>query len=88
MRKMDDKIIYALNTSIPTESFKGQLDPIVKCKELHAGLQSAYAERQSAIKTCIFQTADVVKALKQERDQNEGDVQLNKKFKAEQRKVN
>lgn len=84
---MDDKIIYALNTSIPTESFKGQLDPVVKCKELNTGLQNAYDERQKAIKTCIFQSAEVVKELKTEREKNEGDVQLNKKFKAEQRKV-
>lgn len=84
MRKVDDKIIYALNTSIPTESFKGQLDPVSKCRELHMGLQNAYIQRQTAIKTCIVQSADLVKKL---REQNEGDVELSKSFKAEQRKV-
>lgn len=87
MRKVDDKIIYALNTSIPTESFKGQLDPVAKCGELHKGLQDAYIERTDAIKGCIFQTAEVVKKLKEDRDQNEGNAQISKQFKAEQRKV-
>ena len=36
MRLIDDKIIYALNTSIPTLSFKGQINPHDKCKELHS----------------------------------------------------
>jgi hypothetical protein len=31
---LDDKIIYMLNTSIPTDSFKGQVDPSSSCKEL------------------------------------------------------
>lgn len=87
MRKVDDKIIYTLNTSIPTESFKGQLDPVLKCKELHNDLENAYIERTSAIKNCISQSADFVKKLKAETELNEGDVQLNKQFKAEQRKV-
>lgn len=87
MRKVDDKIIYALNTSIPTASFKGLLDPVSKCRELHMGLQNAYVQRQTAIKTCIVHTADVVRQLKQDKEQNEGDAQVNKSFKAEQRKV-
>ena len=35
MRLIDDKIVYALNTSIPTASFKGKIDPTSKCKELY-----------------------------------------------------
>lgn len=34
MRTLDDKIIYVLNTSIPTDSFKGQIDASSSCKEL------------------------------------------------------
>ena len=34
MRLIDDKIIYALNTSIPTTSFKNQIDPSEKCHDL------------------------------------------------------
>ena len=35
MRSIDDKIVYAINQSIPTASFKGQVDPTGKCKDLH-----------------------------------------------------
>ena len=34
LRLIDDKIIYALNTSIPTTSFKNQIDPTEKCHDL------------------------------------------------------
>lgn len=87
MRKVDDKIIYSLNTSIPTESFKGQLDPVAKCRDLHNALQTAYNERTSAIRGCVYKTAEDLKTLKAEKEKNEGDFQLNKKFKSEQRKL-
>jgi hypothetical protein len=32
---IDDKIVYALNNSIPTVSFKGQINAAEKCQELH-----------------------------------------------------
>ena len=35
MRLIDDKIVYAINQSIPTTSFKGQSDAKQNCKELH-----------------------------------------------------
>ena len=34
MRLLDDKIIYALNTAIPTASFKGHSDASQKCQDL------------------------------------------------------
>ena len=34
MRLIDDKIVYAINQSIPTASFKGQSDAKQNCKEL------------------------------------------------------
>ena len=40
MRVIDDKIVYALNNSIPTTSFKGQVDASEKCKELHQEVSS------------------------------------------------
>ncbi len=33
-RSIDDKIIQALNNSIPTASFRGQVDVAGKCREL------------------------------------------------------
>uniref|UniRef100_A0A182KGB9 Protein MIX23 n=1 Tax=Anopheles christyi TaxID=43041 RepID=A0A182KGB9_9DIPT len=87
MRDLDDKIIYALNTTIPTESFKGQVDAEAKCRDLHGQLESGYSHRQEAIKKCIVVSADTVKTLKDKREDNKDDVSLNKQFKTEQRKL-
>lgn len=35
MRALDDKIIYKLNTSVPTQSFAGQISAEDRCKELY-----------------------------------------------------
>ena len=35
MRMIDDKIIYALNTTVPTTSFKGQVDATKTCQGLY-----------------------------------------------------
>ena len=35
LRLIDDKIIYKLNKSIPTDSFAGQIDAEQKCQELY-----------------------------------------------------
>ena len=36
MRTIDDKIIYALNTTVPTQSFKGQVNATETCKDLYS----------------------------------------------------
>ncbi|GAB0100371.1 Coiled-coil domain-containing protein 58 [Sergentomyia squamirostris] len=87
MREVDDKIIYALNTSIPTESFKGQVDAKGTCQVLYRQLHDAHNQREEAIRKCIVVAADKVKNLKEERDQNRDDISLDKSFKAEQRKL-
>ncbi|XP_037933168.1 coiled-coil domain-containing protein 58 isoform X2 [Teleopsis dalmanni] len=87
MRDIDDKIIYALNTSLPTESFRGQLDGEKTCKDLYSRLQNGHQERERAIRNCIITSAEVVKALREERDAKPDDTTVNKKFKSEQRKL-
>lgn len=84
MREIDDKIIYALNTSIPTESFKGQLSASETCKDLHGKLTVVHEDRCKLIKNCIAVTADKLKDLKAQKD----DANAYKNFKSEQRKVN
>lgn len=88
MRDVDDKIVYALNTSIPTESFKGQLNASSKCTELYGKLNSTYDSRNKIIKNCIAVTANRVKELKTKKDDNPDDINVYKDFKSEQRKVN
>lgn len=87
MRQIDDKIIYTLNTSIPTESFKGQVNPEATCKELYSQIQIVHRQREEAIKKCIMVSAEGVKHIKELRDANRDDISIDKSFKAEQRKV-
>ena len=60
MRLIDDKIIYALNTSIPTTSFKVQIDAKETCKGLHVKIVDNYDLRAKAIDFCVSQTQDKV----------------------------
>lgn len=87
MREVDDKIIYALNTSLPTESFRAQISAHNTCQSLYDELQTAHNQRSDAIKNCILSTADSVKELKSKRDSNRDDITIDKNFKSEQRKV-
>lgn len=89
MRDLDDKIIYSLNTSLPTESIKQRTgeNPGANCKDLYDRLKLGYAERDKVIKQCILITAEEVKELKKKRETDANDSALEKKFKSEQRKV-
>ncbi|XP_055325365.1 protein MIX23 [Sitodiplosis mosellana] len=87
MRDLDDKIIYVLNTSIPTESFKGQLNASDKCTDLYDQLNSTYDSRNKIIKNCIAVTANRVKELKTKKDSDADDITVYKDFKSEQRKL-
>lgn len=84
MRQIDDKIIYLLNTTIPTESFKGQVDPKNKCKDLFQQIQSGHAQREIAIKKCLNTVRDRVKELKQQRDTDKEDFTVIKNLRKEQ----
>ncbi|XP_001602291.2 coiled-coil domain-containing protein 58 [Nasonia vitripennis] len=84
MRQIDDKIIYMLNTTIPTESFKGQVDPTTKCKDLFKQIQSGHAQREIAIKKCLNTAHERVKALKEQRDAGKDDPTLIKNLRKEQ----
>lgn len=91
LRDVDDKLVYALNVSLPTQSFKGQANPEENCKDLYNKLKKGYDYRQDAIKLCIVSQADQVKIWKDARekirDADSHDIQVDKNFKAEQRKL-
>ncbi|XP_030028283.2 coiled-coil domain-containing protein 58 [Manduca sexta] len=87
MRILDDKIVYALNTSIPTESFKNKVDATSACQDLHAQIQKGHTERESVIKNCILATAESVKNLKAAKEANPNDFEILKNLKAEQKKL-
>lgn len=89
MRELDDKVIYALNNSLPTESIQSRTEsnPEANCKDLYDRLKKNYVQRDAWIQGCILITADELTALKKQKESND-DIHLEKKFKSEQRKVN
>ncbi|XP_071485372.1 protein MIX23-like [Diadema antillarum] len=87
MRTIDDKIIYALNTTVPTTSFKGQVDATQTCKGLYNQLSAAYAYREGTIKRCIAEVSASVSTLKQQRDANPDDLKVMKDLRKEQSKL-
>ncbi|XP_023802716.1 coiled-coil domain-containing protein 58 isoform X3 [Cyanistes caeruleus] len=87
MRTIDDRIVHELNTTIPTASFVGKVDPGQTCKELYESLTAAHTSRERIIKNCISQTSAVVKTLKEEREKADEDVALLKQLRKEQTKV-
>lgn len=87
MRILDDKIVYALNTSIPTESFANKVDAPAACQDLYTQIQKGHSERDNVIKNCIVATAEIVKKLKAEKDEKPNDFEVMKQLKAEQKKV-
>jgi Caffeine-induced death protein 2 len=89
MRDLDDKIIYALNISLPTESMakRSSSTPEKNCKDLYEKLSEGRSERERIIQECINVTAEHVRNLKKQRDEDMNNTALEKKFKSEQRKV-
>lgn len=87
MRDVDDKIVYALNNTIQTESFKGQLNAGAKCTDLYGKLNSMYDTRNKMIKNCIATTANRVKELKVKKVDSPDNITAYKDFKSEERKV-
>lgn len=71
MRLIDDKIIYMLNTTIPTESFKGQVDPTTQCKDLFQQIESEHSQREQAIIKCLNVTKERVMHMKKLKDNGE-----------------
>ncbi|CAF4812939.1 unnamed protein product [Pieris macdunnoughi] len=87
MRILDDKIVYALNTSLPTESFQTKIDATSACQDLYEQIQKGHSEREKVIKNCIISSADTVKNLKTAKEQKPDDIDLLRNIKAEQRKL-
>ncbi|XP_014468993.1 PREDICTED: coiled-coil domain-containing protein 58 isoform X2 [Dinoponera quadriceps] len=87
MRLIDDKIIYMLNTTIPTESFKGQVDPTAQCKDLFQQIESEHAHRERAITKCLNVTKEKVMHMKKLKDNGDESTTLLKNLRKEQNKL-
>lgn len=84
MRQFDDKIIYLLNNTIPTESFKSQIDPTAKCKELYEQIHSGHEKRELAITRCLNLSKEKLRELKAQRENGDESPQLLKALRKEQ----
>lgn len=84
MRHLDDKIIYMLNTTLPTESFKGQVNPTSRCEELYEEIRNGHIEREKAINKCLIAAKEKVKNLKHQRESQRDDITLLKHLRKEQ----
>ncbi|XP_032681536.1 coiled-coil domain-containing protein 58 isoform X2 [Odontomachus brunneus] len=87
MRLIDDKIIYMLNTTIPTESFKGQVDPTMQCKDLFQQIESEHTQREQAITKCLDITKEKVVHMKKLKDNGDESPALIKSLRKEQNKL-
>ncbi|KOC71348.1 Coiled-coil domain-containing protein 58 [Habropoda laboriosa] len=84
MRQIDDKIIYMLNATIPTESFKSQIDATAQCKYLFEQIESGHKKRELAITRCLNASKEKVKQYKIQRDNGDDSPQLLKALRKEQ----
>eukprot|EP00117_Sycon_ciliatum_P019883 scpid81628/ scgid17878/ Coiled-coil domain-containing protein 58 len=69
LRDVDDRIVYRLNTSIPTASFAKGVDTQARCKELHDTIQEVSEARGVAIQRCISETKNHIAELQVQRKQ-------------------
>ncbi|CAI8045327.1 Coiled-coil domain-containing protein 58 [Geodia barretti] len=88
LRALDDKIIYKLNTSVPTQSFAGLVSADERCKQLYEEMKAGYLARPAAIQHCIDRTSERVMELRTQREGAGGDdPATNKALRKEQTKL-
>ncbi|KAL7840778.1 hypothetical protein AOLI_G00261010 [Acnodon oligacanthus] len=87
MRTIDDRIVHALNTTVPTASFSGKVDASQTCRELYESLLEAHLSRDKAIKACITETSAVVAQLREERAKDSDNLSIIKQLRKEQTKL-
>ncbi|XP_077591889.1 protein MIX23 isoform X4 [Stigmatopora nigra] len=87
MRTMDDRIVHALNTTLPTVSFLDKVDSTQTCKQLYESMMEAHLNRDKAIKSCITHTSEVVGQLRERRAKDGANMVLIKQLRKEQTKL-
>ncbi|KAK7494553.1 hypothetical protein BaRGS_00014206 [Batillaria attramentaria] len=87
MRLIDDRIVNALNTTVPTQSFARQVDATKQCKCLYEEMEDSYKSREAVIKKCISKVSADVNNLRQLKQENPDDGDVLKKLRKEQTKL-
>eukprot|EP00118_Oscarella_pearsei_P007389 m.35933 g.35933 ORF g.35933 m.35933 type:complete len:143 (+) comp32188_c0_seq5:1320-1748(+) len=84
LRTVDDKIIYELNTSVPTTSFSAEINAADQCRRLYEKLTEAYVTRDRAIKRCVGQWTVEIKDLGAQREKEPDSLVLSQKLSEKQ----
>lgn len=87
MRDVDDKIVYILNSSLPTASFKPEVGPVAVCQDLYSQLGTSYSNRSNQINKCIHNSAERIRSLKSQYETDDNNIDVLKKLKKEQNKL-
>ncbi|KAK6171242.1 hypothetical protein SNE40_019472 [Patella caerulea] len=87
MRLLDDRIVYSINTSIPTDSFAKEVSAAAQCEKLYTQMNGAYQQRERIIKKCITEVSNNVNTLRQAKAKNEDDLEIRKNLRKEQNKL-
>merc|ERR1719427_172038 len=81
---MDDKIIYELNKSVPTQSFKQEIDAEARCGSLYKDLLNIYDVRDESIKGCIAARTENIENIKGKLLEDADNQELRKTLRSEQ----
>ncbi|KAH9496563.1 Coiled-coil domain-containing protein 58 [Bulinus truncatus] len=87
LRLIDDRIVHALNTTIPTQSFRDKVNVASECKRLYEEMQVSYDQRDKSIRHCIELVNDDVKKLRQKKLEAPDDVDVLRALRKEQTKL-
>ncbi|CAG5116103.1 unnamed protein product [Candidula unifasciata] len=87
MRLIDDRIVHALNSKIPTQSFRDKVDVSAECRRLYDEIQLSYDQREKSIRHCIEVVNDDVKNLRQKKMDAPDDIDILRSLRKEQTKL-
>ncbi|XP_060067458.1 protein MIX23-like [Ylistrum balloti] len=87
MRTVDDRIIHALNTAIPTKLFSKKVDVSETCKNLYDEIIQSHEIRERAIRKCVTEAANSVKELSKQRDNDADNMEILKDLRKAQTKL-
>ncbi|VDK78745.1 unnamed protein product [Litomosoides sigmodontis] len=67
LRQMDDKILFELNTALPSESFSVNVDKGEKCRSIYETLLTMRTKRMNLIQRCVDKNQANIARLQKEK---------------------
>ncbi|CAG9538762.1 unnamed protein product [Cercopithifilaria johnstoni] len=67
LRQVDDKILFELNTALPSESFSVNVDKGEKCRAIYKKLLTMRVKRMNLIQHCIDKNQTNIARLRKEK---------------------